>query len=102
MWLAYQEIARRPGAPSSRSPIHVNVNIPVLKRIALEPEPGPSTGVGPASGPREVSGRRPGLPHVEAFDGLAGDLGDDLEVLVDVQNGQSGELGGRGDYQVRD
>ena len=38
----------------------------------------------------------------EAFHWLACDLGDDVEVLVEVQDGESGELCGGGDDQVRD
>lgn len=38
----------------------------------------------------------------EAFDGLASDRGDEVEVLVDVQHGESGEFGGRRDEQVGD
>ena len=36
----------------------------------------------------------------EAFDRLAGDLGDELEVLVEVEDGEVAELGGGCDEQV--
>lgn len=38
----------------------------------------------------------------EALDRLAGDIRDDLEILVEVQHGQSGEFGRGGDDQIRD
>src|SRR5579863_2874476 len=37
----------------------------------------------------------------QAFRGLAGDLGDEVEVLVQVQYGQPGEFSSRGDDQIR-
>jgi hypothetical protein len=37
-----------------------------------------------------------------SFDGLAGDRGDEVEVLVDVQDGESGEFGGCCDEEVGD
>jgi len=43
-----------------------------------------------------------GSRHAEALGGLRGDLGDELEVLVQVQHGQPGQFRGRGDDQVRD
>jgi hypothetical protein len=39
--------------------------------------------------------------HVQAFHRLAGDLGDEVEVLILVQHGQPGEFSSRGDNQVR-
>jgi hypothetical protein len=38
--------------------------------------------------------------HVQAFQGLAGDLGDEVEVLVEVQHRQPGEFSGRRDDQI--
>jgi hypothetical protein len=38
----------------------------------------------------------------EALEGLAGDIGDDVKVLVQVQHCQPGQLGGGRDDQVRD
>ncbi len=38
----------------------------------------------------------------ETFDGLAGDRSDEVEVLVDVQDGESCEFGGGGDEEVGD
>ena len=43
-----------------------------------------------------------GSGNAEALGGLSGDLGDDFEVLVQVQHGQPGQFRGRGDDQVRD
>jgi hypothetical protein len=37
---------------------------------------------------------------VEPFERLAGDCGDDLEVLVEVQDRQPGEFGSGGDDQI--
>jgi hypothetical protein len=37
---------------------------------------------------------------VEALDRLAGDVGDQVEVLVEVEHGQVGQLGGGGDQEV--
>lgn len=42
-----------------------------------------------------------GRGHGQAFHGLTGDLGDEVEVLIDVQDGQPGEFSGRGDDQIR-
>ena len=44
---------------------------------------------------------RCGRADVQAFHGLTGDLGDEVEVLIEVQYGQPGEFGGRGDDQIR-
>jgi len=44
--------------------------------------------------------RDSGLVHVQAFHGLAGDLSDEVEVLIEVQHGQAGEFGSRGDDQI--
>ena len=38
----------------------------------------------------------------EPFGGLAGDTGDEVEVLVEVEHGKSGEFRGCGDDEVRD
>ena len=38
----------------------------------------------------------------EAFDGHAGNLGDEVEVLVHVEDGELGQFRGCGDQQVRD
>jgi hypothetical protein len=43
-----------------------------------------------------------GLADVQALDGLAGDVGDDLEVFVQVPDGQPRELGGCRDDEIRD
>jgi len=43
-----------------------------------------------------------GSGDAEALGGLPGNLGDELEVLVQVQHGQTGQFRGRGDNQVRD
>ena len=78
---------------------------------------GPSTGVHPGRSPSRPVHRsalvRPGCGtsvlyvasgsgHPEALGGLRGDLGDELEVLVQVQHGQPGQFRCRGDDQVRD
>ncbi len=42
------------------------------------------------------------LRQVQAFGGLPGDLGDQLEVLVEVQHREPGEFGRRSSEQVRD
>ena len=39
--------------------------------------------------------------HGQAFHGLTGDLGDEVEVLIEVQYGQPGEFSGRRDDQIR-
>jgi hypothetical protein len=39
--------------------------------------------------------------HDQPFHGLTGDVGDEVEVLIEVQYGQPGEFSGRGDDQVR-
>lgn len=39
---------------------------------------------------------------MEAFDGLAGDRGDEVEVLVEVKDGEIVQFGGGGDDQVGD
>ena len=41
------------------------------------------------------------LGHAQAFHWLTGDLGDEVEVLIDVQYGQPGEFSRRGDDQIR-
>jgi hypothetical protein len=66
---------------------------------------GPAGQETPNTLPKHAPGIEPGQsrarsPNGQALDGLAGDLGDDLEVLVDVQDGQPGQLRGRGDDQV--
>lgn len=38
----------------------------------------------------------------ETFDGLAGELGDEFEILGQVEHCAPGQLGGRGDDQVGD
>ncbi len=40
--------------------------------------------------------------QVESFKGLVGDLGDDLEVFVEMENGEPGQFGGSGDEDVGD
>jgi hypothetical protein len=40
--------------------------------------------------------------EIETLDWLTGELGMRSEVLVEVQNGELGQLGGRGDQQIRD
>jgi len=63
-----------------------------------------------AAGSRERRRPRHGCPweywsarrHDEAFDRLGGDLGDHLEVLVEVDDGQPGQFCGGSDHQVRD
>ena len=42
-----------------------------------------------------------GSLHVQALDGLAGDLSDEVEVLIEVQYRQSGQFGSCGDDQIR-
>jgi len=37
----------------------------------------------------------------QAFHGLAGELSDEVEVLIKVQYGQPGEFSSRGDDQIR-
>ena len=39
--------------------------------------------------------------ELKPLGGLAGDAGDDLEVFVEVQDGEPGELCGGGDDEVR-
>jgi hypothetical protein len=41
------------------------------------------------------------LMHVQAFHGLTGDLGDEVEVLIEVQHRQPGEFSDRSDDQIR-
>jgi len=41
-------------------------------------------------------------PWAEALDRLAGDLGDGLEVLVEMQDREPGQFRSRGDDQVGD
>ncbi len=41
-----------------------------------------------------------GLLHVQVFDGLAGDLCDEVEVLVEMQHCKAGQFRGRRDDQV--
>jgi hypothetical protein len=41
------------------------------------------------------------LPHVQALDGLASDVGYDFEVFVEMQDGESGEFRSRSDDEVR-
>jgi hypothetical protein len=43
---------------------------------------------------------RPIDSDLEAFDELTGDRRDQIEILVDMQHGESGDLCGRGDEQV--
>jgi hypothetical protein len=43
---------------------------------------------------------RCGSAELEAFHFLTGELGDELEVLVDVEHGEIGEFGGRCDQEV--
>ena len=40
-------------------------------------------------------------PYVQALDGLAGDVGNHIEVLVEMQDGEAGKFCGRRDDQVR-
>src|SRR5690606_12076584 len=55
----------------------------------------------PASTPApEPGARRAGSGQAQPFDGLAGQVGDELEVLVEVQDGETGELRRRRDEQV--
>jgi len=42
-----------------------------------------------------------GLGYVQTFHGLTGDLGDHVEVLIEVQDRQPGEFSRRSDNQVR-
>jgi hypothetical protein len=46
-----------------------------------------------------VHGR--GLGHVQAFHGLTGDLGDEIEVFIEVQHGESGKFSCCSDDEVR-
>lgn len=48
------------------------------------------------------AGHREALGHNETLNRLSGDLGDHLEVLVDVQDGQPRQLSGGGNDQVGD
>jgi hypothetical protein len=42
-----------------------------------------------------------GCGYIQALHGLTRDLGDEIEVLIEVQHGESGEFSSRGDDQVR-
>jgi hypothetical protein len=51
-------------------------------------------------GPARIVIRR-GRANVQAFHGLTGDPGDEVEVLIEVQYGQPGEFSSSGDDQIR-
>jgi hypothetical protein len=46
--------------------------------------------------------RSASLGDGESLDELAGDFGDDLEVLVEMEDGEPSQLGGGSDQKIRD
>lgn len=71
----------------------------VVRSDALTCDTGQSTTTPTTSTPRMPTGT--GSGRSQALGRLTGDLGDQVEVLVDVQNDEPGQLGGRGDDEVR-
>jgi hypothetical protein len=84
-------------ATSPRRRLAQGFHKPLPPNRAHLPLSGKKSGLGPA---RVVIHDR-GRADVQAFCGLTGDLGDEVEVLIEVQYGQSGEFSSRGDDQIR-
>ena len=85
------------GAASRCDPDHDAIGLPVLPAAHTVVAFCCLAGV-MRLGLRPASGRRSG--DVQAFEGLAGNGRDDLEVLIHVQDSQAGQFSRRGDDEI--